>query len=170
MCDVLCTSPNRSQASISRLYSGRCVHLSLSDVTQLLIFTFPLEPGVMSSETKFLKHLPVLSDLAPGTKSCSGWSGLSIRLSSLTAASSRLLRSVGRSIPQISYASTSEELSDKTRFQYFSRVVPSDSYQAQAMVDIVKSLGWTYVSTVASEGNYGEKGVEAFRRLATNEE
>ncbi|XP_078679235.1 metabotropic glutamate receptor 6-like isoform X3 [Branchiostoma floridae x Branchiostoma belcheri] len=72
-------------------------------------------------------------------------------------------------IPQISYASTSEELSDKNRFQYFSRVVPSDSYQAQAMVDIVKSLGWTYVSTVASEGNYGEKGVEAFRRLATNE-
>ncbi|CAH1265496.1 GRM8 [Branchiostoma lanceolatum] len=72
-------------------------------------------------------------------------------------------------IPQISYASTSEELSDKTRFQYFSRVVPSDSYQSQAMVDIVKSLGWTYVSTVASEGNYGEKGVEAFRRLATSE-
>ncbi|KAI8515160.1 hypothetical protein Bbelb_077510 [Branchiostoma belcheri] len=27
---------------------------------------------------EFLKHLPVLSDLAPGTKSCSGWSGLCI--------------------------------------------------------------------------------------------
>ncbi|KAI8480146.1 hypothetical protein Bbelb_421300 [Branchiostoma belcheri] len=35
---------------------------------------------------EFLKHLPVLSDLAPGTKSCSGWSGLSMRLNNLTAA------------------------------------------------------------------------------------
>lgn len=65
-------------------------------------------------------------------------------------------------IPQISYASTSSELSDKSRFEYFSRVVPPDTLQAAAMVDIVKSLGWTYVSTVAVEGNYGEKGIEAF--------
>ncbi len=34
-------------------------------------------------------------------------------------------------IPQISYASTSTELSDKSRFQYFSRVVPPDNFQAQ---------------------------------------
>ncbi|XP_031660185.1 metabotropic glutamate receptor 4 isoform X2 [Oncorhynchus kisutch] len=30
------------------------------------------------------------------------------------------------------------------------------------MVDIVKAMGWNYVSTVASEGNYGESGVDAF--------
>ena len=29
--------------------------------------------------------------------------------------------------------------------------------QAQAMVEIVKQLGWTYVSTVAAQGEYGEK-------------
>ena len=69
-------------------------------------------------------------------------------------------------IPQISYASTGIELSDKTRFGYFSRVVPPDTYQAQAMVDIVRHFGWTYVSTVADEGNYGEKGISTFRRLA----
>ncbi|TDH13678.1 hypothetical protein EPR50_G00036040 [Perca flavescens] len=65
-------------------------------------------------------------------------------------------------IPQVSYASTAPELSDNTRYDFFSRVVPPDTYQAQAMVDIVKSMHWNYVSTVASEGNYGESGVDAF--------
>ncbi len=62
----------------------------------------------------------------------------------------------------MSYASTAPELSDNTRYDFFSRVVPPDTYQAQAMVDIVKAMRWNYVSTVASEGNYGESGVDAF--------
>lgn len=69
-------------------------------------------------------------------------------------------------IPQISYASTAPELSDDQRYDFFSRVVPPDSFQAQAMVDIIRALGWTYVSTIASEGSYGEKGVEAFTQLS----
>ncbi|XP_061583958.1 metabotropic glutamate receptor 7 isoform X1 [Cololabis saira] len=69
-------------------------------------------------------------------------------------------------IPQISYASTAPELSDDRRYDFFSRVVPPDSFQAQAMVDIVKAMGWNYISTVASEGSYGEKGVEAFMQLS----
>lgn len=69
-------------------------------------------------------------------------------------------------IPQISYASTAPELSDDRRYDFFSRVVPPDSFQAQAMVDTVKALGWTYVSTVASEGSYGEKGVDVFTQLS----
>ncbi|XP_076864107.1 metabotropic glutamate receptor 7 isoform X1 [Brachyhypopomus gauderio] len=69
-------------------------------------------------------------------------------------------------IPQISYASTAPELSDDRRYDFFSRVVPPDSFQAQAMVDIVKAMGWNYVSTVASEGSYGEKGVEAFMHIS----
>jgi len=69
-------------------------------------------------------------------------------------------------IPQISYASTGVELSDKTRFEYFSRVVPPDSYQAQALVDLVQAFGWNYVSTLADEGSYGEKGIEEFENRA----
>lgn len=45
-------------------------------------------------------------------------------------------------------------------------MVPPDSFQAQAMVDIVKAMGWNYVSTIASEGSYGEKGVEAFMQIS----
>lgn len=69
-------------------------------------------------------------------------------------------------IPQISYASTAPELSDNTRYDFFSRVVPPDSYQAQAMLDIVTAMGWNYVSTLASEGNYGESGIEAFVQIS----
>lgn len=69
-------------------------------------------------------------------------------------------------IPQISYASTSTELSDKTRFEYFSRVVPPDNFQAQAMAQIVKYLDWRYTSTVAVEGEYGEKGIASFMSKA----
>ena len=69
-------------------------------------------------------------------------------------------------IPQISYASTAAELSDKTRYEYFTRVVPPDSYQSSAMAEIVKDLGWTYVHTLADEGNYGEKGIAAFEAAA----
>ncbi|XP_065139617.1 metabotropic glutamate receptor 3 [Paramisgurnus dabryanus] len=69
-------------------------------------------------------------------------------------------------IPQISYASTSAKLSDKSRYDYFARTVPPDFYQAKAMAEILRAFNWTYVSTVASEGDYGETGIEAFEQQA----
>ena len=69
-------------------------------------------------------------------------------------------------IPQVSYASTSAALSDKTRFDYFARTVPPDTLQAKAMVDILIAFNWTYVNTVASEGDYGESGIESFNNEA----
>uniref|UniRef100_A0A8C1ZWB2 Glutamate receptor, metabotropic 4 n=1 Tax=Cyprinus carpio TaxID=7962 RepID=A0A8C1ZWB2_CYPCA len=72
-------------------------------------------------------------------------------------------------IPQVSYASTAPDLSDNTRYDFFSRVVPPDTYQAQAMVDIVRAMRWNYVATVASEGNYGESGVDAFIQKSREE-
>ncbi|CAL1263630.1 unnamed protein product, partial [Larinioides sclopetarius] len=49
-------------------------------------------------------------------------------------------------IPQVSFFSTSPELSNKKRFEYFLRTVPSDTNQADAMVQIVMRLNWTYIS------------------------
>lgn len=37
------------------------------------------------------------------------------------------------------------------------------------MVDILKLFNWTYVSTIAEEGDYGEKGIEYFKQLASKE-
>ncbi|XP_053561045.1 metabotropic glutamate receptor 5 isoform X2 [Bombina bombina] len=72
-------------------------------------------------------------------------------------------------IPQIAYSATSMDLSDKTLYKYFMRVVPSDAQQARAMVDIVKRYNWTYVSAVHTEGNYGERGMEAFKDMSAKD-
>jgi hypothetical protein len=63
-------------------------------------------------------------------------------------------------VPQISYASTSPELSNKERFPFFSRVLPSDKLQAEAMASLVYHLDWNYVATLGEEGNLG--GIDAF--------
>uniref|UniRef100_A0A7N6F6C8 Metabotropic glutamate receptor 5 n=1 Tax=Anabas testudineus TaxID=64144 RepID=A0A7N6F6C8_ANATE len=72
-------------------------------------------------------------------------------------------------IPQIAYSATSMDLSDKSLFKYFMRVVPSDAQQARAMVDIVKRYNWSYVSAIHTEGNYGESGMGAFKDMAAKE-
>lgn len=85
------------------------------------------------------------------------YSSVSIQVANLL----RLFR-----IPQVSYASTSAQLSDKSRYEYFVRTVPPDRFQAFAMVDIVQYFNWTYVSTIASEGEYGVSGIEYFQQEA----
>ncbi|XP_031783306.1 metabotropic glutamate receptor 1 isoform X1 [Nasonia vitripennis] len=70
------------------------------------------------------------------------------------------------SIPQIGYSCTSRDLSDKSRYSTFLRVVPSDYYQAQLLVDLVRYFNWTYVSIVNTDENYGTSGIQAFRELA----
>ncbi|XP_006820959.1 metabotropic glutamate receptor 3-like [Saccoglossus kowalevskii] len=71
-------------------------------------------------------------------------------------------------IPQVSYASTSAKLTDKTRYEFFARTVPPDNFQAKAIAEVVLRFNWTYVSTVASEGQYGEMGISQFLREARN--
>uniref|UniRef100_A0A1A9ZPG7 Receptor ligand binding region domain-containing protein n=1 Tax=Glossina pallidipes TaxID=7398 RepID=A0A1A9ZPG7_GLOPL len=65
----------------------------------------------------------------------------------------------------VSFFSTSPELSNKQRFEYFSRTIPSDHYQVKAMVEIVKRLGWSYVSIIYEESNYGIKAFEELEEL-----
>ncbi|KAH9638749.1 hypothetical protein HF086_002205, partial [Spodoptera exigua] len=65
---------------------------------------------------------------------------------------------------QVSFFSTSPELSNKARFEYFTRTIPSDLHQVRAMVEIVKKLGWRYVSIIYEESNYG---IKAFEELET---
>ncbi|CAF1277359.1 unnamed protein product [Adineta steineri] len=71
-------------------------------------------------------------------------------------------------IPQISYASTSTDLSQKPRFQYFSRVVPPDTYQAEAVVSIIQFLNWTYVAVIKETGSYGERLTDDFKAKLKN--
>lgn len=68
------------------------------------------------------------------------------------------------SIPQISYSSTSPSLSDKANFPSFLRTIPPDYVQAQVMADLVTFFNWSYVSTIATDEDYGRLGIEAFKR------
>lgn len=69
-------------------------------------------------------------------------------------------------LPQVSYASTSPDLSNKHKYDYFVRTVPPDTHQARAMIDVISTLNWSSVFTVRSSGNYAERGMETFLDLA----
>ena len=79
------------------------------------------------------------------------------RVSVPVAALGRLFR-----MPQVSYASTSPLLSDRSRYGFFRRTVPSDELQVLAMVDILLRFGWNYVSILHSEDTYGSAGINEF--------
>lgn len=64
-------------------------------------------------------------------------------------------------IPQISYGSSAIELSDRVRFDYFFRTLPSDSFLAWAMADLVIHFGWSYVIALHSEDGFGTSSVES---------
>ena len=80
--------------------------------------------------------------------------------SRVSTAVARLLRLF--EVPQISYGSTANVLSDKTTFNYFFRTVPPDSLQAKALADIVDHFNWTYVIAVYTDDIYGSEGIRAF--------
>ena len=67
-------------------------------------------------------------------------------------------------IPQISYSSTSPSLSNKLYFPSFLRTIPSDLMQAEVMADLVAYYNWTYVSTIATDEDYGRFGIQAFKK------
>ncbi|MBN3288189.1 GPC6A protein, partial [Polyodon spathula] len=70
-------------------------------------------------------------------------------------------------IPQISYASSAEMLSDKRRFPAFLRSIPSDKHQTKAMVKLVDMSGWNWIGTIATDDIYGRSAIESFISQAT---
>ena len=68
--------------------------------------------------------------------------------------------------PQVSYASSSDILSNRDRYGFFYRTTPTDSLQARAMVDLLVFFNWTYISTIYSQNTYGEPGIDEIHTLA----
>ncbi|XP_062572952.1 metabotropic glutamate receptor 3-like [Saccostrea cucullata] len=71
-------------------------------------------------------------------------------------------------IPQISATSTSSILNDRQKYKYFKRTVPSDTYQAKGIVELLSANGWEYVSILyedSSYGSYGYKDIKEFAKL-----
>ena len=71
-------------------------------------------------------------------------------------------------VPVISYASTSRLLSDRSRFLYFYRTVPSDNLQARAVTDLLVALKWHLVVVLASDNEYGRSGITALKQILQN--
>ncbi|XP_045398257.1 G-protein coupled receptor family C group 6 member A isoform X3 [Lemur catta] len=80
--------------------------------------------------------------------------------SEITMAVSRMLNL--QLMPQVSYESTAEILSDKIRFPSFLRTVPSDFYQTKAMVHLILKSGWNWIGIITTDDDYGRLALNAF--------
>uniref|UniRef100_A0A7E4W6B1 G_PROTEIN_RECEP_F3_4 domain-containing protein n=1 Tax=Panagrellus redivivus TaxID=6233 RepID=A0A7E4W6B1_PANRE len=125
--------------------------VSQNQVRQLRI---PGDLIIGDGATPEIKHTPKRNVVAVVGAS---YSSVTVQIANLL----RLFR-----IVQVSPAATNADLSDKSRFEYFARTVPSDNYQARAMIDIARHFNWTYVSLVYSADEYGELGADAFKKEA----
>ena len=100
----------------------------------------PQDPDI-DSLIEAQKHYDVVGVLGPG------WSSEAVPVASLYNVFQ---------IPMISGSATSDELSDKNRYEFFSRVCPPDRFLADAIVDVLFHFDWTYIIVLYSEGSYGE--------------
>jgi branched-chain amino acid transport system substrate-binding protein len=71
-------------------------------------------------------------------------------------------------IPQISYASSSPTLSDRTLYPYFMRVAASDADQGKAIADLIQSFGWTRGATIHTSDSYGAGLISVFTKIFKN--
>ncbi|XP_059501679.1 G-protein coupled receptor family C group 6 member A-like [Stegostoma tigrinum] len=65
-------------------------------------------------------------------------------------------------IPQVSYGSTAETLSDKAKFASFLRTVPNVNHQTNAITKLLQHLNWKRVAVIASDDAYGRAGLNSF--------
>ncbi|XP_039596704.1 extracellular calcium-sensing receptor-like [Polypterus senegalus] len=65
-------------------------------------------------------------------------------------------------MPLVSYYATCSCLSNKIDYPSFFRTVPSDAFQVQAMVQIIKHFGWTWVGVIGTDDEYGQSAVKSF--------
>ncbi|XP_044236283.2 G-protein coupled receptor family C group 6 member A isoform X3 [Ursus arctos] len=80
--------------------------------------------------------------------------------SEITMAVSRMLNL--QLMPQVSFESTAEILSDKIRFPSFLRTVPSDFYQTKAMAHLIQKSGWNWIGIIATDDDYGRLALNTF--------
>ncbi len=75
---------------------------------------------------------------------------------------------VGRmfAVPVVSYAATSDELSNSIRFPFFFRTVPADQHQVTVMIDLLEHYNWKYVGLLYGLDSYGIHGSQQFSALA----
>ncbi|XP_067451044.1 extracellular calcium-sensing receptor-like [Thunnus thynnus] len=104
-------------------------------------------------------------------KSCSGQSAVHAIIGESESSSTIVLsRTTGPfNIPVISHSATCECLSSRKEYPSFFRTIASDLYQSQALAQLVKHFGWTWVGAVNSDSDYGNNGMAIFLAAAQEE-
>lgn len=144
-----CLSPNAGSARAVYFInepSDTCSSYKSSDLTSE--YTFPPWFDTNATVTDFT-HYKVAGIVGPPS------SGEAMTVGALLSAFD---------IPVLATFASSDQLSDEGRFKYFSRLVPPDNFQTQAMVDVLEYFGWNYVSVLYAEGNYGENAGKQFTK------
>ncbi|XP_067275505.1 extracellular calcium-sensing receptor-like [Pseudorasbora parva] len=67
-------------------------------------------------------------------------------------------------VPLVSHYATCSCLSDRKKYPSFFRTIPSDAFQVQAMVQILRHFGWTWVGLVYSDDDYGINAAQSFQQ------
>jgi hypothetical protein len=70
-------------------------------------------------------------------------------------------------IPVVSGSATSATLSNTELYPYFSRLVPPDNYQGQAIAGIIKYFGWNKTACISTTDEYGVNGIKSFIAAAS---
>ena len=84
--------------------------------------------------------------------------------SSTSKVTSKLLAQIG--LPQVSSWATDDDLSDKSNYPNFLRLVPPNKFQARAIIEILKRFKWSYVSLITSDDAYGLNGLKLVETMA----
>ncbi|XP_031747615.1 extracellular calcium-sensing receptor [Xenopus tropicalis] len=66
--------------------------------------------------------------------------------------------------PQVSYASASPSLSDKTQFPSFLRTIHNSYYACFNIVDLLKYFNWTWVGIIVSDNDLGRTSLQIATR------
>ncbi|KAM3850856.1 vomeronasal type-2 receptor 26-like [Vipera latastei] len=65
-------------------------------------------------------------------------------------------------VPQISYLTASEALSDKSQFPFFHQMLPKEGFQDPAIVPLLLHFRWTLIGLFASDTEKGETFMRTF--------
>ena len=68
--------------------------------------------------------------------------------------------------PEISYAVSSPTFNNRDRYSYFYRTHPPDDQEVRAIIDLILTLDWNYVTVIHSNNAYGDPALDIFRQLA----
>ncbi|TKS77367.1 Taste receptor type 1 member 1 G-protein coupled receptor 70 [Collichthys lucidus] len=71
-------------------------------------------------------------------------------------------------IPQISYQSSNEMLSNKLLYPSFHRTIPNDKNQVAAMIQTLVRFNWTWIALLASDNAYGRDGMQSLYEQASD--